>query len=645
MLFRWLGALVVAVVLQVGCGLPTRAAPIEAYGKLPSIESVTISDDGEALAYIKGVGDSRYVVVQSLTGETIAQADVGAAKVRSVQWAGRDHVLVTTTTTGAIDDFRYAAIRSEFYIVYSFNIRTQKTVRLMNRSSEEALNVVLSPPEPGTYNGKDVVYFLGLTTSGKARIDIYRADLDSGYGAVHQMGGEDLDSFVISPDGRVAARTFQNSDGRWRMDLAKPDGGWTSVSRMPSGSIETPSLAGFGRSLDTILVNQQNETADRWELTEMSRADGKPGQTLPPAPASRNLLYARDGRLVGLEYADVSPEYQFYEPKLAAGWEMVGKAFGGATPTLQSYSADFSKLVVLVEADGAGGWFLIETDAKKARRIGSRYADLTAKDVGEVQLIRYKAADGLAISGYLTLPAGREAKSLPMIALPHGGPASRDTADFDWWAQALAAQGYAVFQPNFRGSTGFGTKFMKAGFGEWGRKMQSDVSDGVRALAKTGMIDPKRVCIVGGSYGGYAALAGVTLEHGVYRCAVSVAGVSDLGRMLSSEAIVRGSTDTAIAYWKRFMGAETPTDPVLATLSPARLAAQADAPILLIHGRDDTVVTFDQSQVMQAALKAAGKPVEFVTLPNEDHWLSREATRTEMLKATVAFLQKNNPPN
>jgi len=245
----------------------------------------------------------------------------------------------------------------------------------------------------------------------------------------------------------------------------------------------------------------------------------------------------------------------------------------------------------------------------------------------------------------VTLPRGREPANLPLIVLPHGGPAAVDSDRFDWWAQALAEQGYVVLQPNYRGSD-LSAQFTAAGFGEWGRKMQTDLSDGVRYLAKEGTIDPKRVCIVGASYGGYAALAGATLDLGVYRCAVSVAGPSDLKRILrwTNERSERSDNVTQ-RYWDRFMGVSGPSDPALERISPIEHVAAVTAPILLIHGRDDTVVPYEQSEVMASALKRAGKSVEFVTLKHEDHWLSRSATRLQMLEATVAFLRTNNPPD
>jgi dipeptidyl aminopeptidase/acylaminoacyl peptidase len=247
--------------------------------------------------------------------------------------------------------------------------------------------------------------------------------------------------------------------------------------------------------------------------------------------------------------------------------------------------------------------------------------------------------------GVLTLPPGRTAHGLPVVVLPHGGPQARDYPGFDWWAQAFAARGYAVFQPNFRGSSGYGRAFVDAGHGQWGRKMQTDISDGLAALAVQGIVDPKRACIVGASYGGYAALAGVTVQHGLYRCAVADAGVADLRQMLKYEDAKSGydASSSTMRYWKQFMGASSASDDSLDAISPAALAGQADAPILLIHGKDDTVVPFAQSLEMQAALKRANKPVEMVVMPNEDHWLSRPETRLSMLTAAVAFVQKYNP--
>ena len=306
-----------------------------------------------------------------------------------------------------------------------------------------------------------------------------------------------------------------------------------------------------------------------------------------------------------------------------------------------SASRDFSKVVVLVEGANYGyRYVLIDLKHPGAVPIGNVYTGLD-KPL-EVRPVTYAAGDGLQIHAYLTLP-DRAAHRLALVVLPHGGPAVRDTAEFDWWSQALAAQGYAVLRPNYRGSN-VDEHLLEAGFGQWGRKMQTDLSDGVSYLARQGIVDPSRVCIVGGSYGGYAALAGVTLQPTVYRCAVSVAGISDLAHMLRWEN--RGGIEDRYAtrYWDRFWGVSGSTDPRLDAISPVKHVDAVRAPVLLIHGRDDTVVPYEQSQIMFDALRSEKKDVELVTLKKEDHWLSSGDTRLQMLQATVAFLQAHDPP-
>ena len=198
-------------------------------------------------------------------------------------------------------------------------------------------------------------------------------------------------------------------------------------------------------------------------------------------------------------------------------------------------SGDRRKLVVLVDSPTEGPAFaLVDIDARRASWISPQYT-LAPADIGEKRPLHFKAADGLDLSGYLTLPLGRPPTGLPLVVLVHGGPVSRDGPGFDWWAQAIASRGYAVLQVNYRGSGGLGAKLNAAGFGEWGRKMQTDLSDGVRYLAAQGIIDAKRVCIAGHDYGGNAALAGMAFDHGVYRRAAAVSGAFDLPAMTASD--------------------------------------------------------------------------------------------------------------
>ncbi|MFI4966815.1 MAG: alpha/beta hydrolase family protein [Caulobacterales bacterium] len=311
---------------------------------------------------------------------------------------------------------------------------------------------------------------------------------------------------------------------------------------------------------------------------------------------------------------------------------------------LRGWSADRTRYIVRVGSPGAPPvWYLFDRTRKELSPLGEEYPELKGAAFGATRWITYKARDGLEIPAYLTLPPGAPPNSAkaPLIVLPHGGPGARDTFEFDFLAQFLATRGYAVLQPQFRGSWGFGKAFEDAGQGEWGGKMQTDLLDGIAAAAASGDIDPTRVCIVGASYGGYAALAGVAFHPETCRCAVAIAGVSDLGLLSVEQARLYGrDSDSMLAFRKMLGGASSAK--LLAT-SPAHQAASIRAPVLLIHGDKDTVVPIEQSLNMADALRAAGKPVEMVTLADENHYLTRAATRTQTLEALGTFLARNLP--
>jgi dipeptidyl aminopeptidase/acylaminoacyl peptidase len=323
-------------------------------------------------------------------------------------------------------------------------------------------------------------------------------------------------------------------------------------------------------------------------------------------------------------------------------WDAVIRGFEGAHVRLISMSDDFKEVVVRIEGPPFGYKYeLVDFKTHKADPIGDVYKGVTQPL--PVRRITYAAADGLQIPAYLTLPREREPKNLPLVVLPHSVATAVDTEDFDWWSQALADQGYAVLRPNFRGSQ-INRQFMAAGFGEWGRKMQTDLSDGVRYLVQQGIADPKRVCIVGAGYGGYAALAGVTLDPEVYRCAVSVDGLSDLNRW--QKWIVDRDSHQATPEqrgWQRFMGVTGASDPALNSISPIKHIDAIRVPVLLLHGQGDNVVPFEQSQVMYDAMRHAGKEVELVTLEHEDDLLSSSEARLTMLQKSVDFLRAHNP--
>jgi dipeptidyl aminopeptidase/acylaminoacyl peptidase len=436
---------------------------------------------------------------------------------------------------------------------------------------------------------------------------------------------------------------YNQNNGAWRVLAA----GWGDVE-LAKGNASTGgvSIIGFGHTAGDLLLRTAGTEHDI--VQEISLAGGQIKATYDPREIGSPLYDRTTGLWAGETFeADDAEASKLFAPEQEKKLRGALKAFPGYIPHLVSYSSDFNRMIVFTEGgDDSGTYWIVDIGKHSANTLGEAYPTVASPDVGPVRWVDYKAADGLAMRGVLTLPPGRAAKNLPLVVMPHGGPEAHDTLGFDYFAQVFAARGYAVWQPNFRGSSGSGNAFRDAGFGQWGRKMQTDISDGVAELARQGMIDPKRACIVGWSYGGYAALAGVTVQNGLYRCAASYGGIADPARMLRTENEAAGyASNLATRYWSKFMGAKSEDDGTLAEISPVRLADHADAPVLLMHGKDDTVVLLDQSQAMERALRRAGKPVELVVFPGTDHWLLEEPSRVAMIKAMVDFVIKYNPPD
>jgi dipeptidyl aminopeptidase/acylaminoacyl peptidase len=254
--------------------------------------------------------------------------------------------------------------------------------------------------------------------------------------------------------------------------------------------------------------------------------------------------------------------------------------------------------------------------------------------------IEYHARDGLKLHAYLTLPRGRDPKHLPLILMPHGGPFARDHWQYDPLVQFLANRGYAVFQPEFRGSTGYGKDFVAKGYGEWGRKMQDDLDDGVDALVASGQVDAKRVCVVGSSYGGYAAMWGAVRSPNRYRCAASMAGVSDLPALLKHDKQLFSAT-RYYKEWRTPVGGEGKAD--LRGVSPLSFAGEIKVPLLLGHGEQDENVPPQQTHAMVDALNKAGAPVTSVFYKDSGHGFDSSADLEDWLKRLESFLAKYNP--
>ena len=629
------------------CAPSGRTASLTTYGQLPSIEDVALSPDGTRVAYVRTQGDLRVVFVATVADHKLIRwVKTGEEKLRAIEWADNDNLMIITSQTASMYGFK-----DEWRLLRVYNVPRNELRSLPGNTigaQNEVMNTVVDRVMVRHVGGHTLLFVPGLYQAGPDTgaglsgddVALFRCDLTTGLTALVRKGSPDT-SWLVDGQGQVAAEEdYDEQTQRWSIGLSTL-GGSPVTAASGHAPLDLPHLLGFGPTGDGLLIESIENGDKAWSL--LSRKDGKPALVPKERVFDAPLLDPfTDQTIGGMNIIDV-PQYVFFDPATSARWQSIVKALDGSAVRFVSAASDFSQVVVLVQGPNYGyRYILIDLAKASATPIGLVYAGIDRPL--EVRPITYPAGDGLEIHAYLTLPRGRPAHDLPLVVLPHGGPAARDTAEFDWWSQALADQGYAVLRPNYRGSN-VSVQLLQAGFGEWGRKMQTDLSDGIRYLAKQGIVDSGKVCIVGASYGGYAALAGVALQPTVYRCGVSVAGVSDLARMMQWEG--RGGLDNRYVtrYWDRFWGVSGSSDPALAAISPIKHVDAITAPVLLIHGRDDTVVPYEQSQIMFDALHKANKPVELVTLKHEDHWLSHSDTRTQMLEATVAFLRAHDPPN
>jgi len=353
----------------------------------------------------------------------------------------------------------------------------------------------------------------------------------------------------------------------------------------------------------------------------------------PSVDISDVVTIGRNGRVIGAAYETDRPHVEYFD----RAYRALARSLSSAMPRLPlidfvSASADEKQLLVLAAGDtDPGRYFLLDRTSNQMREVLTPRPELIGTTLANVKSVSYAAADGTQVPAYLTLPPGKEAATgLPAIVMPHGGPQARDTWGFDWLAQFYATSGFAVLQPNYRGSEGYGNNwFQRNGFQGW-KTAIGDVVDGGRWLVKQGIADPAKLAIVGWSYGGYAALQASALDADLFRAVVATAPVTDL-QMLRFNAV--GFTDERVL--RDFVG----TGPTAAEGSPTHHAGEFKAPVLMFHGDMDANVDLAHSQAMDKALKRAGKRSELVVYPKLDHQLNDSAVRADMLRRSYEFLR------
>ena len=618
-----------------GFAADVERLPVESFGKRPFIEDPVLSPTGEMMAARVDADGREVLAIFNLVDRTkpAKMVAIGDREIRWLDWAGPDRVLIGVLLDATINGFETKMTR-----LVSYEVSTGKATSVGYSSQGFYGDQVIYTDPKGAF------VLLSLSRSAIDYPSVYRGDLATGELKVVVEGREPILFWLADSSGLV--RVGIGFEGGHMRIFSRESAGESYFKHVAAirledkdGEIDTfrmPSSTGQG----LIVTNAKTGRFALYDFDWKTMEIGKPIFEHATVDID-DFGMTDDGSAVeAVYYTDDRRRVEWLQPEMKKVQEELDAAMVGRMNYVTSASRDRKKFLVWTgTASDPGHYYLYDRPAEQLTRIATPYEALKGKRLSPVQVVSYKARDGLEIPAYLTLPAGREPKNLPLVLLPHGGPHVRDSWGFDYWVQFLANRGYAVLQPNFRGSAGYGVEFLKKGFGQWGAGMQDDLTDGVQWLIQEGTVDPKRICIAGASYGGYAALMGAIKTPELFRCAISWAGVTDVPAMMRHDK--NHTLPARYSRWRDRVRGEG--DANLKDVSPVRRAGETGIPVLLMHGTEDDNVPYRQAEEFVKAMKKAGKPLEFIEFADVEHGIEKSSDRIKFLTAVEAFLAKHNP--
>ena len=605
--------------------------PAAAFGARNGIESIALSPDGTQVAFIapqKGKGNGLYVVPvdKKTLPRRIADASGDPEVLRSCDWVSNTR-LVCLLSSGRrnsgwiLSGSRYIAMNSD---------ATQ-----LKPLSGGLVDMLVSGPANNILVGYSGNNFPS---------SVYRLDTLTGR-SVFKLSGLRMGTYFLSDgDGEVRIAGAMTEDGNYQGKIYKfmfrklPEDRWVALSQydIVARSGFRPVAVDGKANLVYGLQGQDGRVA----LSTIALDDSKTQKLIlarPDVDVDGVVTLGRRSRVVGASYVTDRRQMVYFDPELSKLRRSLGPLFPGSQIDFVGASDDEKRLLVEVSSDKAPGTFYVFDKATKhLENLILARPELANVPLAAVQSVQVTATDGTPIPAYLTMPTNGPRKNIPAIVMPHGGPEARDELGFDWLAQYFVSRGYAVIQPNFRGSTGYGDSwFIRNGFQSWPTAI-GDIADSGRWLVKQGIADPGRLFILGWSYGGYAALQAQVAAPGLFKATVAIAPVTDL-TVLKNESI---------NYYGRYVEAERiGGGPVAEAGSPARHAAAFTSPVLMFHGDIDENVAVKESRMMDDRLRNAGKSTRLVIYPGLDHQLADSAARADMLRQADAFFRQNSGAN
>jgi dipeptidyl aminopeptidase/acylaminoacyl peptidase len=620
--------------------------PLEVFAAGPQMAEPHISPDGRYLVYLASVSAGMRIAVRDLrTGRewTILNASSGPFAVNRCEFKTNERILchLEGVARGGDPARLYPASRllainadgSHFRLLLHSSFLAHLAPAATSQFQDRIVSWLPDDPSHVLIELGDA----GSVFPTVYRLDVYRGDLTQVVAARPPV----MD-WTADPAGVVRfGYGFQNDTGVY-VARNGPDSPWRTLEefkRFDRKNRFDPLAFGERPSELLVFAPYQGRTAV-WQM-DLDAADG--GMQLvysrPDVDVGGILEWPTDRHVAGYVYETDRPHTYFTDPHAAAIDELLERALPGAYHVVIDATRDGSKLLTISFSDVMPPrYHLLDVASGNLAELGRHVPGLDEAQLSPMRPITVAGPGGIDIPGYLTVPRGSQpGAKLPGVVLPHGGPYARDHWAYDPLVQVLASRGYVVLQLNFRGSTGYGEQWRDAGHQAWGTIMHDDITAGAHWLIDSGLVDPARLAIVGWSYGGYAALTGVEKEPRLYRCAVSIAGVSDLSQMaLDDERFYGGKASAGDA-----MG----TDPAsLRAQSPLAHAAEIRVPVLLVHGEDDYTVLVGHSKAMDRELSRHGIPHELLLIRHGGHSLERPEMRLTLYRKVTEFLRANLGP-
>lgn len=616
------------------------------YGALPTIQMIAISPSGASIAYRKVTESQNTIIVTSINDKkTLLALDISKLQPQSIYFLNENQIML---------------IVSEYRRVEGFLGKFDLSTAFILNIDDKKIRQLLTPGDKILAGQTGLGRVVGITPDGKyalmpawSNIDnqfpdsvhsLYKVNLTKNIVTVAKEGTQSTKDFFVDKQGDTIAIEEYNDRTNIHKIKAKQDGKWNDIFT-ESTPIRNKDFVGLTADFKSLVFLDRDDKTDHTSYNLMALADGAITTSIFDKEGADIEGVIRDSQRViyGVRYSGFLPSYKFFDPTLDQKIKDIIAQFPEQAVSLDDWSPDWKNIVVNVEGSSYVSDFFLFSENQKPVFLATGRPQIKVDDVNPLGKVTYTARDGLKIPTIITIPRTKssELKNLPAVIYPHGGPEYHDSIAFDYFAQALASEGYLVIQPQFRGSSGFGFKHRDAGFGEWGKKMQDDVSDAVKFFSTKGIIDPKRVCIFGASYGGYAALAGGAFTPDLYKCVISINGVSDVNNMLSYDKNHNGKDSEAFSYWKMQLANGDVNPKSLEQISPIKFAPQFTAPVLLINSANDKIVEPEQSSDMLKALEKNKKTAKLITLEGDDHHLEKGPTRTKAVAEVVGFVKEN----